>query len=127
MKVYILYCFMICSLFVSCIKEYKLTAKICNNVLYLEVYNINPAGVDADYLTDSTNFRMYVGSYDNEHDYFTYECSNDSIYILKIQTGNTNCHWVTLSNGKQTVQCDIDTIERKTVSLSQLKKLHKFE
>jgi hypothetical protein len=71
-------------LFIGCIKKYKFTAKICGGQLFVESYNVNPAGVDEDYLTDSLNFRVFVGKYDNEHDNFNYQCQKDSIRINRL-------------------------------------------
>lgn len=118
---------MICCLFIGCIKKYERTIRLCDSRLYLEVFNVNPAGVDSEYLTDSTNFRIYIGRFDNEHEFFKYQCRQDSVYILKIGTGNTNCKWVTLPDGSQTVQCDIDTLERKTIRLYELRKKRKWD
>lgn len=81
--------FLIALLFSSCIKSYKRTIKLCDDKLYVEVFNVNPAGVDADYLTDSLTFRYYVGKWDNEHENFNYTCKGDSIIILKQITQDT--------------------------------------
>jgi len=70
-------------LFMSCAKVYKRTTKVCENTLYFEVFNVNPAGVDAGYLTDSINFRLYIGKWDNEHEYFHLMCDGDSLTIDK--------------------------------------------
>ena len=110
----------------GCEKEYKHTLKACNN-LYVETFNVNPAGVDGDYLTDSINFRLYVGRWDNEHEYFAYSCKGDSIYIHKVNTSDKNCRELTLQDGTRTVRCDIDTIERRVFSLNQLKEKHRIE
>ena len=77
-------------LFSSCIKKYKRTSNVCKNTLYVEVFNINPAGVDAVYLTDSINFRLYVGEFDNEHENFSCYCNGDSIVIKKLATVDTS-------------------------------------
>jgi hypothetical protein len=74
--------FLIC---IGCIKKYKFTSKVCNGRLYAEVFNINPAGVDETYLTDSINFEIYIGKYDNEHEKFSIVCLGDSIQILKLK------------------------------------------
>lgn len=108
--------------------KYKFTVdKICDRNLYIEVYAVNSLGLNADYLTDSINFRIFVGEFDSEHDHFTYECNGDSIYITKVLTGNKNCRWVTTKDGFQTVLCDSEYISRKPISLTQLKKERKFD
>ena len=70
-------------IFSGCIKKYKYTTKVCEHTLYVEAFNVNPAGVDADYITDSVNFRLYVGKFDNEHEIYRYSCSGDSLLIRK--------------------------------------------
>ena len=101
------------TLFVGCIKQYKHTVKVCDGKFYVEVYNINLAGVDADYLTDTLNFRLYVGKWDNEHENFTYSCTNDSILIEKIG--------IVDSTGK------FQVLEKRVYSLKELKKNKVFE
>jgi hypothetical protein len=71
-------------LYSGCIKEHKSTTKICGGQLYVETFNVNPAGVDEDYLTDSLSFRIFVGKFDNEHENFSYVCNGDSIRIMKL-------------------------------------------
>ena len=95
----------------GCLKRYKHTTKVCNNSLYVEVYNINPAGVDADYLTDSINFKLYVGSWDNEHEHFAYECKSDSIFIEKLDVS----------------EAKFRVLEKKAYSLQELKQKKMFE
>ena len=71
-------------LYIGCIKKHKSTTKICGGQLYVESFNVNSAGVDEDYLTDSLSFRVYVGKFDNEHENFSYVCNEDSIRIMKL-------------------------------------------
>jgi hypothetical protein len=68
----------------GCRYKFKYTIKLCNSKFYAEVYNINPAGVDEAYFTDSTTFRVYIGKFDNEHEMFKYVCDGDSITINKM-------------------------------------------
>ena len=68
----------------GCIETYSYTVKIRNSSLYSEVYNFNPAGVDKAYLTDSVNFRVYIGKFDNEHEVFKYLYKGDSITVYKM-------------------------------------------
>jgi hypothetical protein len=71
-------------LFASCVRRFKFTTKVCGDKLYVENFNINPFGVDEDYLTDSMSFKIYIGKFDNEHENFSYVCSGDSIKVLKL-------------------------------------------
>jgi len=68
---------------IGCTKKHKSTTKICGGLLYVESFNVNPVGVDEDYLTDSLTFRLYVGKFDNEHENFSYICNCDTIRIMK--------------------------------------------
>ena len=68
---------------IGCIKKYKGTTRVCGGKFYVESFNVNPAGVDEDYFTDSINFRVYVGKFDNEHENFSYVCNGDSIKVMK--------------------------------------------
>jgi len=77
-------------LFSGCVKKYKRTTKVCNNRLYMEVYNVNPAGVDAAFLTDSVNFRIYLGKFDNEHENFNCYCNGDTVFIRKLASIDTS-------------------------------------
>jgi hypothetical protein len=104
---------LICSLFIGCSKVYKRTLKVCDNKLYIEVFSVNPAGVDVDYLTDSLNFRLYVGKWDNEHENFHYTCKGDSIIIEKMARMDTTSF--------------MKVIETKVYSLKDLKTKGKFE
>jgi len=115
-------------LLISCAeKKYKRTRKIPNSDLYVEVFTANSWGLNQEYLTDSATFRMFVGTVDEEHDYFTYQYQSDSIYIKKILTGNKNCRWVTTKDSLQTVLCDTEQITRKPISLMQLMTKKEFE
>jgi len=73
----------------GCVKTYKFTSHVCNGKLYAENFNVNPAGVDAVYLTDSLSFRLYVGKYDNEHENFNFGCKGDSVIIKKLASIDT--------------------------------------
>jgi len=95
-------------IFFSCDKKYKYTVKVCGGRLYAESFNIKPAGVDEDYLTDSINFRIYIGKYDNGHENFGYECNGDSITVMKLV--------VPLIGPRMKV------VESRTLSLSELVK-----
>lgn len=81
-------------LFPGCIEKYKRTTKVCNNILSMEVYNVNPAGVDAAYLTDSVNFRIYLGKFDNEHENFNCYCEGDTVFVRKLSYADTSAQVV---------------------------------
>jgi len=70
---------------------------------------------------------MYVGTVDEEHDFYSYECRGDSLNIKKILTGNKNCRWVTTTDSLHTVLCDTEFVVRKPISIAQLKINNKFE
>ena len=116
-----LFIVILCTLFLGCEKKYKYTAKVCDKKLFVEVYEVNPFGVDADYLTDSVNFRKYIGNSDAEHEDYSYTCSGDSVHILKTVSGNRWAKWDTTADGKMTVISNYDTIENLAFSISQLK------
>lgn len=80
--------FIIGIFFGSCKTKYIRTVKICESNLFVEIFQVGP-GVNAHYLTDSANFRLNVGKYDNEHQNFSYSCKEDSITILKIEASVT--------------------------------------
>jgi hypothetical protein len=98
-------------LFGGCFAKHKFTAKVCNGKLYSEVYNINPAGVDEDYLTDSSTFRIFIGKFDSDHENFSYVCSGDSIKVLKLATD---------TSGER-----MKLVDSRVLSLSELK-MNKF-
>ena len=37
-------------------------------------------------MTDSTNFRVYVGQFDSDHENFAYKITGDTIRIIKLTT-----------------------------------------
>lgn len=63
--------------------------RIRNSNLYVQTFTIVGNGAFggdriSDYLTDSVNFRIYIGTYDNGDEGFSYKCTGDSISISKI-------------------------------------------
>ena len=78
----------VCFLFCSCYKKYRRTEKVCDQKLYMEIYERNQLGIS--YLTDSTNFNIYVGQLNFENERYSYKCTSDSIFIYKISTGLGN-------------------------------------
>ncbi|MGG9972804.1 hypothetical protein ACQ33O_13510 [Ferruginibacter sp. SUN002] len=113
MKNKIAFMALLSSLFVGCIKRHKSTIKVCNNTLNVEVFNINPAGVDAEYLMDSVNFRLYIGKLDSDHERYSYTCQEDTVCVKKIAIVDMTGDWK---------QVDI-----KTYNIKELKKNKVFE
>ncbi|HEY1200141.1 MAG TPA: hypothetical protein VGE79_04120, partial [Niastella sp.] len=93
--------------------RHKFTTEVCEHTLYVETINVNPAGVDADYITDSVSFRLYVGKLDNEHENISFWCSCDSLVIEKIADVDTS-----------RVRQVIDT---RVFSIKELKSKGKFD
>ena len=123
--------FFLLSLLTSCVnkkskKDHKFTVNYCEykpNMcacsLYGEVYNIYGMGalgsdVNSLYLTDSINFRIYLGVFDEEREMITVKCKGDSIYIKKTAKS------VSESN-------KLEIVETKTYSLKYLKEKHQSE
>jgi hypothetical protein len=65
----------------SCYKKYNRTITVCDDKLFVEKYDYNSIDVAYIYLTDSSNFRIYVGKYDNEHGGYSFNCHGDSLTI----------------------------------------------
>lgn len=74
-------------LLASCIKKYSRTITVCDEKLFVEKYDHNFVDVAYCYLTDSSNFRMYVGKFDNEHGGYSFNCKGDSIEISEDYDG----------------------------------------
>jgi hypothetical protein len=65
------------------------TVRICNGTLFIETFTIFGSGSYggdrvSDYLTDSLDFRIYIGAYDNSDEAYSYECKGDSVKIYKV-------------------------------------------
>lgn len=69
---------------IGCSEKHKWTTGVCENRFFVERFNVNPAGIDVHYLTDSSTFRIYVGKFDNEHENYSYSCVGDSIVVVKL-------------------------------------------
>ena len=108
-------------------QKHEFTRKVGNSSLYEELFTANSFGLYASYLTDSVSFRTYIGEVDLEHDYFKYNINNESIHIQKIKTGDKNCRWVTTEDGGQTVLCDTEVIDIKSLDLNELKRDGQFD
>jgi hypothetical protein len=94
--------------FAGCIKHYKRTTTVCNGKFYVEIYNVNPAGVDVAYLTDSLTINFCVGKFDNEHEVFSFICDNDSIIINKLAKVDMSGKWSNI----ETRTFDIDDLKK---------------
>lgn len=62
--------------------------EICNRKLFVEKYIVAGGGayggdMTSAYLTDSTNFRKYVLTYDNAKEGLAFECHNDDITVSR--------------------------------------------
>ena len=100
----------------------KYRPKTCSCNLYIEgyvVFGMGALGSDvySEYLTDSSQFRIYTGSYDENDEKLEYICKGDSIYIEKrTNKGYARDDWNTFK-----------VLENKGYSISVLKKRHIFE
>ncbi len=71
------------SSFCSCARTYRRTEKVCDKKLYLEIYERRQLGVS--YLTDSVNFKIYVGQLNFGLERYEYKCLEDSVFIFKLK------------------------------------------
>jgi hypothetical protein len=83
-----LFLFKKCSVDVKSRGQLRRTAKICNG-LYVETYLVfgqGAYGLDqvSDWLTDKSNFRMYIGTYDEGNGGFNFQCKGDSVYVKQL-------------------------------------------
>lgn len=88
----------------------------CACHLYIETYCVYGGGawgsdVDAHYLTDSINFRMYLGVADEEDERISVKCKGDRIDYKKIIIASSGLEW----NRPK-------IIEQKRYSIKDLKK-----
>lgn len=74
-------------LFASCFKKYDRTITVCAGNLSVEKYHHRFIDVAYYYLTDSSNFRMFVGKFDNEHGGYSFKCQDDSMEISETYDG----------------------------------------
>lgn len=83
-----------CLFFQSCFqndksrKDHKNSIRICEN-LYYETFSIFGQGGfggdrDASWLTDSTNFRIFLGAFDNAYGGISVQCKGDSIFVTQL-------------------------------------------
>lgn len=84
------------SLFFSCYdkhsrKSHKRTTELQTN-LFVETYTVFGSGalgtdMVTQYLTDSTHFRFYVGTFDEGLEFYYYKISGDTVSIEKYKSG----------------------------------------
>jgi hypothetical protein len=123
LKTEIISALLFCIVLTSCVKKYKFTSKVCDKILFVENFNVNPFGVAASYLTDSVNFRKYIRRWDEDHETYRFYCKDDNVLIMKTVEGNRWAQWDTAANGMISLKSNLDTIQNLTFSISQLKKL----
>lgn len=104
--------FFICLLSLGCDKKFIRTDIICNHHLFLEVYE-KWSQIGVSYLTDSTNFKIFVGQINFENEYYEYECTSDNLVIIKYSKNYFNQ--------------SVNVIERKKYMISELKREGKFQ
>jgi len=86
--------------------------------LHIEVFKGGVLGnLTSEYLTDSTNFRVYVGTFDDERGYYHYNIKGDKVYVEKREHSlATDC-----------LQPRLKLTEQKLFSLKELKNKHQFD
>lgn len=99
--------------------NYKIGNCGCN--LYTEHYNVYDQGVwgtglNSEYLTDSVSFRKYLGIYDEGYEHIHMACKGDSIIVTKTSSEFISTQW-----------SDPKVLERKSYSLSRLRKRNDFD
>lgn len=109
-------------------KHHKLTVNLCKYKpngckcnLYVEVYQVFGMGalgsdLNCQYLTDSVNFRVYLGTYGDENEMIITKCKGDSIHTIKTVKTSSKPEWDQPKIVKST-----------TFSLQKLIQQHKFE
>lgn len=93
-------------------KEYNQTLMICNS-LYVEEYFDFKGGVfggdlTTEYLTDSSNFRIYIGSLDTDNEYYRYYCYPQLVAV----TINVIDQHSTTYNVKDSILYNLDSLKR---------------
>ena len=76
-------------------KELYSTTQLCDGKLFVETYMIFGGGAGggdrvSQYLTDSSNFRIYIGTYVQLYKHYWYECIGDSIKIHEMDEEHAN-------------------------------------
>ena len=128
---WIIFLLVVLMIYDSC-KKIKYTIDIgragCNCKLYVQVYSSGILGsLTSEYLTDSTHFRLYAGTFDDESGHISYNCVGDSIIIEKRERTNEVFKLDTsYENGKFKTNTifnyDLKITDVKKYKLSELKK-----
>ncbi len=115
-----LFIFLLC--FIACRGDrskakYDSTVALCNKKLFVETFTIFGSGAFggdrvSEYLTDSVNFRIYIGTFDNAHEGYSFEYFGDSIKVSKSVDG---------ANGNRRIE------SIRFYSFSQLKASKRFD
>lgn len=79
-------------LFVSCKQklDHRMTLKICETSLYVESFVVFGGGafggdIRRHYFTDSVNFRICTGEFNDSEEALKYKCENGNIKVVRIQ------------------------------------------
>lgn len=99
-------------------EELNSRTKLCNQQLFVEQYKVTEGGAYGgdrvtDYLTDTTNFRIFIGTYISGENIYSFECKDDSVYVLLIK--------------QLPSPAENQILSTKKYSLLDLKKQGKFE
>jgi hypothetical protein len=70
--------------------ELSSVTSLPNSKLFVETYTIIGGGAGggdrvSEYLTDKSNFSMYVGTFVQGYEFYSYRCYSDSVRIYKIK------------------------------------------
>jgi hypothetical protein len=76
-------------------EELYSSTQLCNKKLFVETYIIFGGGAGggdrvSEYLTDSSNFRIYIGTYVQTYKHYWYNCIGDSIQVHEMDEQNGN-------------------------------------
>ena len=83
-----------------------------NKKLYIENYRAGLIGnLTSQYITDSTNFRMYLGSFDDEKEFIYVRNSGDSV-IVEEKLNNLEAEGRGISTLKKRVIFSLDSLKR---------------
>ena len=68
-------------------EDHRRTTIICDN-LYVETFCTFGQGAlggdrDSEWLTDSINFRIFIGTFDESEGGFSFKCSGDTVFITQ--------------------------------------------
>jgi len=79
---------------------YHETTRVCDGALLVDSYTIIGGGAYggdrvSDYLTDSVNFRIYLGTYITGNEAISVECNGDSVHIYRSKMSDETQQWET--------------------------------